>query len=71
MKKLKVKGSKVPVYLLITVDGRGCVILLKRYINPEKWDNWKGKQEVKVTRLEFLIHSWKKFMKISLTVIRS
>jgi site-specific recombinase XerD len=42
-RKNKAKEELAPIYVRITVDSRRVEISLKRWINPNDWDNIKGK----------------------------
>jgi integrase len=43
IRKNKAKEELAPIYVRITVDARRVEISLKRWINPNDWDNVKGK----------------------------
>jgi len=38
----KMKNNQAPIYIRITVDARRIEILLKRWIDPNDWNNEKG-----------------------------
>ena len=37
------KDGKIPVYARITVNSQSSEFGLQRYVNPDGWDNMKGK----------------------------